>query len=34
VPPAQIMGALQQAGFEDVGRRVEARVFSEYTARR
>ncbi len=34
VPPAQIMGALQEAGFEDVRRRVEARIFSEYTARR
>jgi demethylmenaquinone methyltransferase/2-methoxy-6-polyprenyl-1,4-benzoquinol methylase len=34
VPPAQIMGALQEAGFEDVRRHVEARIFSEYTARR
>jgi demethylmenaquinone methyltransferase/2-methoxy-6-polyprenyl-1,4-benzoquinol methylase len=34
VPPGQIMAALQEAGFGDVRRRVEARVFSEYTARR
>jgi demethylmenaquinone methyltransferase/2-methoxy-6-polyprenyl-1,4-benzoquinol methylase len=34
VPPVQIIDALREAGFEDVGRHVEARMFSEYTARR
>jgi demethylmenaquinone methyltransferase/2-methoxy-6-polyprenyl-1,4-benzoquinol methylase len=34
VPPVQIVDALREAGFEDVGRHVEARLFSEYTARR
>lgn len=34
VPPARVVQALEAAGFEGVRRHVEARVFSEYTARR
>jgi demethylmenaquinone methyltransferase/2-methoxy-6-polyprenyl-1,4-benzoquinol methylase len=34
VPPAQVVQALEAAGFEAVRRHVEARVFSEYTAKR
>jgi demethylmenaquinone methyltransferase / 2-methoxy-6-polyprenyl-1,4-benzoquinol methylase len=34
VPPAQIMAGLQASGFENVRRHVEARMFSEYLARR
>jgi demethylmenaquinone methyltransferase/2-methoxy-6-polyprenyl-1,4-benzoquinol methylase len=34
VPPTRVVQALEAAGFEDVRRHVEARVFSEYTARR
>jgi demethylmenaquinone methyltransferase/2-methoxy-6-polyprenyl-1,4-benzoquinol methylase len=34
VPPAQVMEALGRAGFVDVRRHVEARIFTEYTARR
>jgi demethylmenaquinone methyltransferase/2-methoxy-6-polyprenyl-1,4-benzoquinol methylase len=33
-PPPQVLEALQFAGFTTVRRHVEARVFSEYTARR
>jgi demethylmenaquinone methyltransferase/2-methoxy-6-polyprenyl-1,4-benzoquinol methylase len=32
VPPAQVMKALRDAGFADVSRHVELRIFSEYTA--
>jgi demethylmenaquinone methyltransferase/2-methoxy-6-polyprenyl-1,4-benzoquinol methylase len=32
VPPAQVMQALRDAGFADVSRHVELRIFSEYTA--
>jgi demethylmenaquinone methyltransferase/2-methoxy-6-polyprenyl-1,4-benzoquinol methylase len=31
VPPAQVMQALRDAGFADVSRHVELRIFSEYT---
>jgi demethylmenaquinone methyltransferase/2-methoxy-6-polyprenyl-1,4-benzoquinol methylase len=34
VPPAQVMQALEAAGFTSVRRHIEARIFSEYTARR
>ncbi|HEX7638652.1 MAG TPA: class I SAM-dependent methyltransferase, partial [Burkholderiaceae bacterium] len=34
VPPATVMQALSDAGFEDVQRRVELGMFSEYTARK
>jgi demethylmenaquinone methyltransferase/2-methoxy-6-polyprenyl-1,4-benzoquinol methylase len=33
-PPPQVLGALELAGFTGARRHVEARVFSEYTARR
>ena len=32
VPPEAILGALRDVGFEQVDRKVEAKVFSEYTA--
>jgi demethylmenaquinone methyltransferase/2-methoxy-6-polyprenyl-1,4-benzoquinol methylase len=34
VAPEQVAQALEAAGFENVRRHVEARIFSEYTARR
>jgi demethylmenaquinone methyltransferase/2-methoxy-6-polyprenyl-1,4-benzoquinol methylase len=34
VPPAQVIEALEAAGFASVRRHVEARIFSEYTAQR
>jgi demethylmenaquinone methyltransferase/2-methoxy-6-polyprenyl-1,4-benzoquinol methylase len=34
VPPPRVIEALQKAGFAGVKRHVEARIFSEYTARR
>jgi demethylmenaquinone methyltransferase/2-methoxy-6-polyprenyl-1,4-benzoquinol methylase len=34
VPPPRVIEALQEAGFSDVKRHIEARMFSEYTARR
>ena len=34
VPPPRVIEALQQAGFAGAKRHVEARLFSEYTARR
>jgi demethylmenaquinone methyltransferase/2-methoxy-6-polyprenyl-1,4-benzoquinol methylase len=33
-PPGRVMEALREAGFEEVSRRVELGVFSEYTMRR
>jgi demethylmenaquinone methyltransferase / 2-methoxy-6-polyprenyl-1,4-benzoquinol methylase len=32
IVPAEVMAALQRAGFTDVQRRVELGIFSEYTA--
>lgn len=34
VPPARVMTALEETGFTRVNRYIEARMFSEYTARR
>jgi demethylmenaquinone methyltransferase/2-methoxy-6-polyprenyl-1,4-benzoquinol methylase len=34
VPPPRVLAALEEAGFAKVKRHVEARLFSEYTARR
>ena len=34
VPPEQVMATLTGSGFEQVGRRVELGIFSEYTARK
>jgi len=34
VPPARVVDALREAGFTGVKRHIEARMFSEYTARR
>ena len=34
VPPASVMDELRAAGLADVARRVEVKIFSEYTARR
>jgi demethylmenaquinone methyltransferase/2-methoxy-6-polyprenyl-1,4-benzoquinol methylase len=34
VPPPRVLAALEAAGFASVRRHVEARIFSEYTARR
>jgi demethylmenaquinone methyltransferase/2-methoxy-6-polyprenyl-1,4-benzoquinol methylase len=34
VPPPRVLAALDEAGFAKVKRHVEARLFSEYTARR
>jgi demethylmenaquinone methyltransferase/2-methoxy-6-polyprenyl-1,4-benzoquinol methylase len=34
VPPARVVAALEDAGFTGVKRHIEARMFSEYTARR
>jgi demethylmenaquinone methyltransferase/2-methoxy-6-polyprenyl-1,4-benzoquinol methylase len=34
VPPVRVLSALREAGFAETKRHVEARMFSEYTARR
>jgi demethylmenaquinone methyltransferase/2-methoxy-6-polyprenyl-1,4-benzoquinol methylase len=34
VPPEQVLGALRDAGFADVSRKVVGGIFSEYTASR
>jgi demethylmenaquinone methyltransferase/2-methoxy-6-polyprenyl-1,4-benzoquinol methylase len=34
LPPPRVLAALEEAGFANVKRHIEARLFSEYTARR